>query len=127
MRAPAPRVGRFFVGTLIALAAALTGCGGGDQPPSGPSGAASSGPIEIEIRDFKFVPQNLEVAVGQQITVINRDRAPHTLTASSGAFDSGELGQEQSFSFRAPAAGTYPYICDLHQYMTGTLTVAAPG
>jgi plastocyanin len=59
--------------------------------------------------------------------VINRDRAPHTLTASSDAFDSGELAQEQTFSFRAPAAGTYPYICDLHQYMTGTLTVAAAG
>ena len=46
--------------------------------------------------------------------MINEDKAAHTITATGGSFDSGELSQGQSFTFAIVSPGTVPYICDLH-------------
>jgi plastocyanin len=52
------------------------------------------------------------------------DSVAHTATASSsGGFDSGDLNQGQSYSHMFTTAGTYKYICDIHQYMQGTVVV----
>jgi plastocyanin len=59
------------------------------------------------------------------VTVTNHDSVAHTLTSKSGGFDTGDIQAGQSKTFTAPnRAGSYPYICTIHQYMTGTLTVS---
>lgn len=97
-------------------------------PPAGaPSGSAanpSSGPVEIAIVNFKFVPAMVEVKVGQKITVTNEDEVVHTLTADDDSFDSGNLAQGKSYTFTVKKAGDYPYFCRPHQYMTGMLSVS---
>ncbi|WP_405689747.1 cupredoxin domain-containing protein [Streptomyces sp. NBC_00057] len=67
----------------------------------------------------------MTVAPGTLITVANEDAAPHTMTATgSKAFDTGDVAAGQAVTFTAPAkAGTYPYICTIHPYMKGSLTV----
>ena len=97
---------------------------------SGASGAASSAAAavtgsQIVIDNFKFAPAALTVSPGQKVTVVNKDSTTHTLTATTGkAFDTGDIASGASATFTAPAkAGTYPYICSIHQFMTGTLTV----
>jgi plastocyanin len=57
--------------------------------------------------------------------VDNHDSTAHTLTATAGkAFDTGTIGAGKSGTFTAPAAaGSYPYICTIHQFMHGTLIV----
>ena len=71
-----------------------------------------------------FSPMSLRVAPGATITVTNRDSTAHTLTATDGSFDTGNLAQNQSKTIKAPTKpGTYDYICNIHQYMTGTLVV----
>jgi len=81
---------------------------------------------QVSIENFAFMPANLTVAVGDTVTWTNNDDAPHTATASNGAFDSGTLDNGGTFSFTFTTAGTYAYICEIHPQMTGTITVQAP-
>jgi plastocyanin len=68
---------------------------------------------------------SLTVAPGATVTVTNKDQVAHTLTATDGMFDTGNIDAGQSKTFTAPkTAGKYPYMCSIHQYMTGTLTVS---
>ncbi|MFJ4090509.1 cupredoxin domain-containing protein [Kitasatospora sp. NPDC089913] len=98
--------------------------------PSASSASASSAPagaVTVTIKDFTFGPATLTVAPGTSITVTNQDSAGHTLTAiapNAGAFDTGLLEQGRSATITAPTTpGSYPFHCDVHPNMTGTLVV----
>lgn len=106
----------------VAAAAALTGCGGSSKAtgPSAGSGAANT----ITIADFTYRPNPLRAVHGQAITVVNNDSATHTLTALDGSFDSKDLHKGQRYTFTPGKAGSYRYLCSIHNYMTGTLTVS---
>lgn len=120
----------FGAGGVIACGA-LAACG--DGPPGATGGdRAGAGksedvpPNTILIKNFVFIPSEMTVAPGAVLVVDNQDRAPHTVTANDKRFDTGNLAGKQRGSITAPMQpGEYPYICDLHQYMTGTLTVSA--
>lgn len=71
-----------------------------------------------------FSPMTTTVSPGATISVTNKDSATHTLTATGGQFDTGDIKDNQTKTFKAPSkAGTYHYICNIHQYMVGTITV----
>ena len=77
----------------------------------------------IQIADFSFGGPRT-VAAGAVVQVTNADAAAHTLTATSGAFDTGVVDQGATVSFTAPAEpGTYEFICEIHPSMTGSLVV----
>ncbi len=77
----------------------------------------------VSIVDFAFDPAAVEIPVGATVTWTNTGAAPHTATASDGTFDSGQLAPGATFSHTFNAAGTFPYICQIHPQMTGTVTV----
>ncbi|MEM7258676.1 MAG: plastocyanin/azurin family copper-binding protein, partial [Pseudomonadota bacterium] len=54
---------------------------------------------------------------------VNQDSAPHTATATSGAFDTGNLTNGQSGSITLTDAGSFDYICAIHPSMKGTIVV----
>jgi plastocyanin len=88
--------------------------------------SASTGPDTIVIQNFAFHPASLSVPPGTTVTVINRDSTTHTVTSTANpkAFDTGDVAPGASVTFHAPAhAGAYAYICQIHQYMQGLLTV----
>jgi len=71
-----------------------------------------------------YSPMKLTVSPGAIIRVTNKDSATHTLTATNGQFDTGDITQNQTKSFKAPThAGTYQYRCNIHQFMMGSITV----
>ncbi|MFN2644729.1 MAG: cupredoxin family copper-binding protein [Burkholderiales bacterium] len=72
---------------------------------------------------MKFVPDRLEVAVGDRVTWTNRDIVPHSVTAKSGGIESGDLTQGQSWTYVARAPGEIEYLCRLHPAMRGALVV----
>jgi plastocyanin len=80
--------------------------------------------MSITISNFMFQPMSLTVSPGATVKVTNKDSATHTLTATGNQFNTGDIDQNQTKSFTAPMkAGTYHYICNIHQYMMGTITV----
>jgi len=89
-------------------------------------GAASlrgAEPVSVEIRDSKYVPSELTVAVGTTVRWINRDEETHTITSTTDLFKSGglNLGEEYAYTFTAP--GVYQYTCALHDFMQGSIVV----
>ena len=71
-----------------------------------------------------FMPMSLSVSPGATVKVTNKDSATHTLTATGDQFNTGNITQNQTKTFKAPSKpGTYHYICNIHQYMMGTIVV----
>jgi plastocyanin len=114
---------------LATIAAACGSSGRSSNPPSPSSGSAQSGAsgVTIVIKNFAFVPGDLTVSPGATITVRNEDPTTHTVTAVSPhdkVFDTGDIAGGATKTFTAPnSAGSYHYICEIHQFMQGTLTV----
>ncbi|MEU9094969.1 cupredoxin domain-containing protein [Streptomyces sp. NPDC087901] len=131
MLALLPARARIAVVASVACATALAGCSGGgggsssSASPTLPTASRPAGGALITIKDFAFHPAALTVAPGTKVTVINKDSATHTVTATSGkAFDTGQVKSGQTVTFDAPARpGSYPYICTIHPTMNGSLTV----
>jgi len=111
---------------FIAGALLLAACGSSTPSMSGSAATStsSSGGSSITISNFMFSPMSLSVSPGATVKVTNKDSATHTLTASGGQFDTGNITQNQTKTFKAPSKpGTYHYICSIHQYMMGTIIV----
>ena len=77
----------------------------------------------VEIRDFVFVPATLRVRPGDRITWINRDIAPHTVTAADESWDSGEMPQGATYTHTVKADQTDNYFCRFHPSMTARLDI----
>jgi plastocyanin len=75
--------------------------------------------------NFAFSPQSLTIRAGTSVTFTNRDGVTHTFTANGGLFNSGNVGPNQSYAFTFRTTGSYAYHCQIHPYMTGTITVTA--
>jgi manganese oxidase len=89
-----------------------------------PTAGAQGKTMTVSIKNFAFDPPNATVAPGTTVTWVNDDQVPHTATANDGAFDSGTLQPGQSYSFAFDKPGTYAYHCNIHPYMTATVTVS---
>ena len=78
----------------------------------------------VTIKDFAFSPAKINVKVGTKVTWTNQDSTPHTVTADSGSGpDSGTMNQGQTYSFTYDTVGSFPYHCNFHSNMTGTVEV----
>lgn len=82
---------------------------------------------EIQITNFAFAPQELQISVGDSVRWTNLDGSPHTVTATDNSFDSGNLGSGQSFTRVFTTAGSFPYVCAYHSNMTGVIHVGQSG
>lgn len=71
------------------------------------------GQVKVEIINFSY-GSPLTVKAGTTVVWVNRDKAPHTVTADNGAFASGTLNPGDTFSFTFAQAGTFPYYCEFH-------------
>jgi plastocyanin len=126
---------RWFLASLgLTTALVLTGCGGSSGSPAAAGSHASAGSQAgpgtadtIVIKNFMFSPAHLTVPPGATVHIHNEDSVTHTLTDKSdpGLFSTGDIKAGQTKAIKAPAkAGSYSYICMIHQFMTGTLVVS---
>jgi plastocyanin len=121
---------------LTTAAIALTACGGASSsspaqsspvstttsPSQGSSDSGMSMPM-ITIKDFKFSGTS-SVKPGASVMVTNRDSEAHTITADAAGGFNVKVDPGKSVTFTAPSEpGSYPYHCDFHSNMHGTLTV----
>jgi plastocyanin len=89
-----------------------------------PSAHAASDPA-VTIADFHFTPPTTTVHAGDTITWTNDGPSSHTATAKDGSFDTGTLSKGRSASHTFTKSGTYAYVCTIHPFMHGTITVLA--
>ena len=75
----------------------------------------------VSIKGFKFVPDKLEVNVGDTIIWKNEDIVPHIVTADK--FKSKSLDQGESWTYTVTEKGDFPYICRFHPTMKAELIV----
>jgi len=78
---------------------------------------------QISLINIKFVPNTVTVPVGTTITWTNNESPTHTVTSDTPLFDSGDLLQNKIFSYKFITAGSFPYHCNYHGGMTGTIIV----
>ncbi|CAN5772337.1 hypothetical protein BH23CHL4_BH23CHL4_28180 [soil metagenome] len=78
---------------------------------------------EVGMAGRAFAPATLQITVGDTVTWTNDDDSDHTVTASDGLFDSGQLGEGATFSFTFDTAGEFTYFCAIHPEMQGTIVV----
>jgi len=80
-----------------------------------------------------FIPHEVTIDVGGEVTWSNGDSAAHTVTAGSaadgpsGVFDSSLFMAGTTFSHKFEAEGEFPYFCMVHPWMSGLVTVQAAG
>jgi plastocyanin len=92
------------------------------QPVPEPT-TAGRDTVTAVVQDFLFRPARLEVAAGTTIVWTNDGQVMHTVSARDGSFDSGpiEPGQRRAVTFSR--AGTFPFHCTPHPFMTGMVVV----
>ena len=89
-----------------------------------PLAAQQSGTLhEITIRKFKFIPNTLEVRVGDRIRWSNEDKAPHDAAARDGSWNTVILDHQKSDELVVTADMSPEYFCSVHPYMRATLTI----
>ena len=118
------RTQRKMLAWIVVLASAGIACGGATDEDAGAPPAANA----VSIQGFLFKPDALTVAAGTTVTWRNADDIAHTVTAGmpgtpSGAFDSGNKVKDELFTHTFPAAGSFPYFCNNHNGMRGSVTV----
>jgi plastocyanin len=69
-----------------------------------------------------YLPLELRVSRGDSVLWVNRDPFPHTVTCT-GVFDSGHVGVDGRWMYRANVAGRFEYLCVYHPNMKATLVV----
>lgn len=93
-------------------------CSKDDTTPSG-------GTNTVSITDFAFTASAKTVAKGTTITWTNFGATAHTVTSDDGtSFDSGSIAPGGTFTHTFSTSGSFPYHCDFHSSMTGTITVS---
>ncbi|MGQ0632244.1 MAG: cupredoxin domain-containing protein [Sporichthyaceae bacterium] len=120
--------------TIAVTAAALTAAAGLLIAGSGPSASAfglhltsadaTSAGTEVPIKNNDF-GSVLTIKLGESITWLNNDAAPHTVTTTTApvAFDSGVFEQGQRFTYKFTTPGTYDFYCAVHPEMIGQVVV----
>jgi spore coat protein A len=123
--------------TTLASVLALSGVG----PASGrevPMAAQAAPPTTATITIVgaftpQFSPQQVPIAPGGTLTIVNPTSSPHTFTSAAIGSDGKPLfnlhldpGQTRTLQVDL-ADGTYRFFCLIHSNMTGTLTVGAGG
>jgi amicyanin len=95
-------------------------------PTSGATPAADvEGTAAVGILNFNFSPAALTVKVGTTVVWTNNDAIAHTVNFMTGAVNSSVLNQNDKFSHTFTTPGTYDYICSIHPFMHGSVTVTA--
>jgi plastocyanin len=135
----------------VAAAVLTAGCGSDSEPSAKPENSSSSsttasvaptsatqagtvtaapaGKGAVTVKQFQFMPAELVVKAGTEVTWTNEDDILHTATSgatpgtSDGQFDGPMDGKGKSFSHVFGQSGRYAYFCNRHNSMTGTIVV----
>lgn len=109
-----------------------------DEEPTGPTeqvdiGVGAFAPQDLDAADefadnedpADYSVNVLRVKVGTTVNWTNNDGIVHTVTAVDGSFDSGFLGEAESWSHTFDTVGEFEYFCIPHPWMRAMVIVEA--
>jgi plastocyanin len=109
---------------LMAMLIFVSVAAGAQKQATTEAGAHKPAKKTVLIQDFSFSPAKIVVKKGTKVIWVNKDAAPHTVTANNGAFDSGVLRRGEKFTRTFRKAGKkFAYHCEIHPEMVGSVRV----
>jgi len=84
---------------------------------------AAAKTVNVDIRNYMFMPMTVTIAEGDTITWTNRDQIPHTVAEKNKLFRSAALDTGDTYSHTFDKAGAYDYFCTLHPQMFAHVVV----
>ena len=87
-----------------------------------------SATVNISIQGFAFSPQNPTITAGDTVIWTQNDQTTHTVSSTASPFvlNSGNLTFGKTYTNTFTTAGTFPYRCNIHNFMTGSVIVQTP-
>jgi plastocyanin len=117
-----------LVAVLVLAAVGLVRYGPASTATASPQGAVtltqksdSDLTAQVYISAMAYRPQELRVALGTEVTWINRDHVKHTVTGND--FDSGDIGYHSTYSHTFYEPGRYAYHDRHYHLITGVIVV----
>ena len=107
-----------LMGLLALSVTGVTASAGGSEPTGQTSAAAA-----VSMGDNFFSPARKRVKPRTTVTWTNNGQNPHTATADNGSFDTGRLAPGERGSKTFKKLGKFPYFCQIHPNMRGTIKV----
>jgi plastocyanin len=126
---------RSWIALSFVLSVVACGSSDGATNYTGPGGGGGPSAVAASVNDYVFAPASFTVKAGTPIRWTNNGAVVHTVTSDSGAFDSGDLATPTgggtygggtaggSFQHTFATVGVFPFHCNHHAQMTGTITV----
>ena len=126
---------------VLAVGVLVAGCGSDSESDSAQASSTTvattsatqsgtvAGKAAVAVKQFQFMPAELVVTAGTEVTWTNEDDILHTATSgatpgtSDGQFDGPMEGKGKSFSHTFGQPGRFAYFCNRHNSMTGTVVV----
>jgi len=104
-------------------------------PPGAPPPPPAPGTVAVSVADYSYAPDSILVAVGTPVRWTNEGTNVHRVTSDNGGFGSPDLAGTGTDSYGNPTpggtysrtfstAGTFPYHCGVHPFMTGKVVVS---
>jgi len=111
---------KLLVGVAVLAPFLVGACAGRDAAPPSPTA------VGVTVKDFRFGPHSIRVRAGGTITWTNKDGFDHAVQIDALGLNGPKFGPETApatYAHRFTKPGTYPYICGVHNSMTGTVIV----
>ena len=71
----------------------------------------------------RFAPSELDVLVGDNVIWRNNSQKVHNVKSDAAGFNSGRFGPRTAANHAFGAVGSFPYVCTIHDGMTGEIGV----
>ena len=123
-------IGSFFVLFAIVAGVVATPAAYADHPTAMVSVPAGTSVPGCEETNECYIPADVTVDVGGDVTWTNDDTAAHTVTSGTaeggpdGNFDSSLFMAGNTYTVTFDEEGVFDYFCMVHPWMVGTVTVS---
>jgi plastocyanin len=84
---------------------------------------AQADSIFVSAGTTSFDPSHLDVLVGDNVIWRNNSVKTHNVEAETASFNSGRFGPRTAVNHVFETAGSFPYVCTIHDGMTGEIGV----